>query len=342
METRLHTNRPEPKLPPAEEAWPIEASGQSLYGETPPPGGFGAILRPLIYGVVGLCCAGALWYAYQHSRLAPTRAADVPLIRADPSAAKVRPDQPGGEPVPDQDKLVYNPSQVAPKIERLLPPPEQPLAKPVPPAEAQDTGASAPLPVQTIAPVAEPRSAPQTPPSATLPSAILPAASSSGVLFAPIATPPPVGDTLPEATPTSLPPDSSSSASGGSKLSRPTQLKGPSTPSAPAAAAPKDAPVVVTAAKIPNAAAKLADAGSYRIQIGASRDEAQARAEGDKLQKAHPDLLGQLTPIVVKADLGDKGIYYRVQAGPVADHDKAEKLCQALKQFAIACLIVKP
>ena len=105
----------------------------------------------------------------------------------------------------------------------------------------------------------------------------------------------------------------------------------------PVALAPLPKPVARAAAR-----RNAGGGGSFRVQIAATRDEPTAKSEFERLKKAHEDLLGGMSATVVKADLGDKGIFYRVQAGPVADHDKAEKLCSELKKFAIACIIVKP
>jgi hypothetical protein len=45
---------------------------------------------------------------------------------------------------------------------------------------------------------------------------------------------------------------------------------------------------------------------------------------------------------VERADLGSKGIYYRVQAGPLADRAHAAALCDALKNDSVPCHIVVP
>jgi cell division septation protein DedD len=302
MGPRLYPEESDPP-PRSDHDWTIDPAdrpatggGGGFYGEEPPRG-FGSFLRPVIYGLVAIGCAGALWYAYNKGRDVGAGTGPVPLIRADQGATKVRPDQPGGEAVPDQDKLVYNPSQSGAKVERLLPPPEQPLAKPLAPPAGAD--ASAPLPVQEIGPTVAPKAAPASPASAALPPA-----TSSGMLTATssVPLPPP-----PAAAPTATAPN------------KPVPL-------APAAAKP----------------AAVAAGGGFRVQIAATRDEATARSEFERLKKAHEDLLGDMSPTVVKADLADKGVFYRVQAGPVADHDKAEKLCTELKKFSIACIIVKP
>jgi SPOR domain len=298
MEPRLYPEESDPPRPSTEGGWSIDPVDGPYYGEEPPPSGFGRFIRPLIYGLVAIGCAGAIWYAYNRGREnGAVGDGPVPLIHAVPGATKVKPDQPGGAPVPDQDKLVYNPSQAGAKVEQLLPPPEQPLAKPLAPPPSAD--ASAPLPVEVVGPTAGPKAAPPSPAGAALPPP-----SASGMLTATSSVPLP--------------------------------------PPIPLAPAPSAKPVQPSAAPAAKPVQTAAATGSFRVQIAATRDEATARSEWERLKNAHADLLGALSPTVVKADLGDKGVFYRVQAGPVADHDQAEKLCGALKQFAIACIIVKP
>jgi hypothetical protein len=43
-----------------------------------------------------------------------------------------------------------------------------------------------------------------------------------------------------------------------------------------------------------------------------------------------------------RVDLGDRGIFYRIQAGPVADAAAAERTCNELKRRGVGCLLVKP
>jgi len=51
--------------------------------------------------------------------------------------------------------------------------------------------------------------------------------------------------------------------------------------------------------------------------------------------------LGSLSATPIRADLGDKGIYYRIQTGPVADPAAAERICSALKQRSVGCIIAR-
>src|SRR5260370_1291920 len=73
----------------------------------------------------------------------------------------------------------------------------------------------------------------------------------------------------------------------------------------PAASVPPPAPVAATAP------------AGYRLQLGAVRSEESARQEWDKLRKANNDLLGSLTAVWPRADLGDRGIFYRIQGCPL-------------------------
>jgi len=106
--------------------------------------------------------------------------------------------------------------------------------------------------------------------------------------------------------------------------------------SAPKAAAPIGGPAPRVAPLSPPAA------GSYRLQLGALKTEEAAKTEWLKLQRQNSDVLGKLSLSVSRVDLGAKGTYYRIQAGPIADEAKAAQDCAALKSRKIGCILVKP
>jgi hypothetical protein len=122
-------------------------------------------LRMLPVGVALIALAGfggIVWYAYTQGMQGGTAVA--PVIRAEPGPTKIRPEQPGGMVVPNQDKMVYN--NLMPgsggtgqlQAERLLPPPETPVPRPTPrpqPAPTAPVG-TAPIPLPPAAVVAEP------------------------------------------------------------------------------------------------------------------------------------------------------------------------------------------
>lgn len=81
-------------------------------------------------------------------------------------------------------------------------------------------------------------------------------------------------------------------------------------------------------------------AGDYAIQISSVRSEATAKKEWARLQRVHGALLKNLPVHYQKADIKDKGIYYRVQVGEL-QKAAARKLCTQLKQRKQGCLVVK-
>jgi len=86
-----------------------------------------------------------------------------------------------------------------------------------------------------------------------------------------------------------------------------------------------------------------APAKVYRIQLAAVRSKDAADSEWARLKKKNGDLLNALTLNVIKVDLGaDKGIFYRLQAGPLSTEVTAKQLCAKLSGRKIGCLIVRP
>ncbi len=232
--------------------------------------------------------------------------AEVPVIAADPSETRVRPDDPGGMEVPDQGMLIHRSleeGESEPVVERLLPPPEEPVARPAPPPP--------PPPV-----VAEgvPEVEPQTPTSVSEPE---PAAE-------------------PESPPQSVPPPQSEPEVAQASVAPSPPPPPPLARAEPEAEAPPD---TLPPADPPIAAA----GGGYRIQLASFRDrDAVDRGWKAFLAKA-PVLLVDLIPDVQEVDLGpERGIFYRLRAGPLRSREAAEKLCELLGEVDLECLVVAP
>jgi hypothetical protein len=119
----------------------------------------------------------------------------------------------------------------------------------------------------------------------------------------------------------------------------PAVLPAPGPP--PVAAAPKPAPRPADAAKPADPAKPVAAGPPTRIQLASLRTPDEARDEWARLKREHGDLLGKLTAVAVKADLGERGIYYRVEAGPLGDREAAVRLCKALKDRGLGCSLVQ-
>lgn len=119
------------------------------------------------------------------------------------------------------------------------------------------------------------------------------------------------------------------------------------TPVAPPAAAdagvepaPRSAPPEPAPAPAPVPPKSVA-AGNFQVQVAAVRSETQARAAWSDLQRKYPDLLGTLSLTVVRADLGAKGVFYRIRGGPIAENDAARALCDKLKARGTGCMVVR-
>jgi hypothetical protein len=107
-------------------------------------------------------------------------------------------------------------------------------------------------------------------------------------------------------------------------------------PQQPAGKPPaKAAPAAAAAAAKPATAQK---AGGTRIQLASVRSEEAARQEWDRIRRANPDLLGSVSATFVRADLGEKGVYYRLQTAPIPD---PERVCGELKGRNVGCIIAR-
>ncbi|WP_044431419.1 SPOR domain-containing protein, partial [Skermanella aerolata] len=123
---------------------------------------------------------------------------------------------------------------------------------------------------------------------------------------------------------------------------RPTPPPPQAAPAAPPRSlTPPPAPAQTAALPPPPAPpAASSGGGNFRLQIASVKSEDAARAEFQRLQKRYPEALGGLGVAYVRVDLGDKGIYYRVQAGPV-DEARATSICSSLKSQSVGCILVR-
>ena len=65
--------------------------------------------------------------------------------------------------------------------------------------------------------------------------------------------------------------------------------------------------------------------------ISSQRSDADARASFKALQNKYPSVLGSRSPVIKKADLGDKGTYYRAMVGPFGSADEALQFRKSLE-----------
>lgn len=217
--------------------------------------------RGALTGITLLAFAAILWYAYPQGQ-EKYDGVDVPLIKADASSYKFKPDDPGGMEIRHQDSTVFDPleKKSAQTTEKLVPSAEAPieakLDAPTPQlkldAQMQDIGNGA----EKIVTTPEPSKAEAIKPQA-----------------------------------------------------KPVTKK-------------EEKPAV---------------AGATYIQLGSYRDAAGAKRDWEKFQKQYPQYLGKLDMRTQKADLGAKGVFHRLQAGPVTEA-RAGEICKSMKG---GCVVVR-
>jgi hypothetical protein len=321
----------------------------------------------VVFGVVGGFVALS-WYAY-HSNT-PTKEGDLMVVEADKTPMKEKPLDAGGMQFPNQDKTIFDTfssgSDQLPKVERVLPTPEEPVAKPV---VTQDSGnwikeekradVAAAKPEQMIAPaggamqskqdvmasVEKPMAKPVMPEESRkaaetkIATEIAPQAGDQTTMYvAPAASQNnavvPVPNKEEEKAPMS-PVDTSSVSVKEKPL--------PMHEAAPAL--PAKAPM--KAVDKTDAATEQMDAivgfkgkpdGKTKVQLGAYHSEKEAQDAWSAIQKKHHNLLANASRTIVKADLGDKGIYYRLQMGGFANPAAAKALCSKLTASGQACI----
>lgn len=265
-------------------------------------------------GVIGTASAFA-YRTYGGSH----RSGEPPIIKAETGAIKVVPPTAEGSNKLINDRIATG----EPARERIVPREEKPIdvtsgtAPRVvfPPLNQQVTG-SAPTPPATA--VRQANGAMQDEPRR--------------VRTVPVRSDQP--DTAPVQRPTAAP------ASPAPIAAAPPPPAPRTTTPAPSANAPMSLSPQASAGPIRTAAAPPAMAsGSYLVQIASQRSEADALASYRVAQSKFPGLLGSRNPIIRKADLGEKGMYYRALVGPFASADEASQLCGSMRSAGGQCVI---
>jgi hypothetical protein len=75
------------------------------------------------------------------------------------------------------------------------------------------------------------------------------------------------------------------------------------------------------------------------VQLSSQRSESDAQASFKALQGKFPTQLGSREAVIKRAELGEKGVYYRALVGPFASSDEATQFCGNLKTAGGQCLV---
>lgn len=81
--------------------------------------------------------------------------------------------------------------------------------------------------------------------------------------------------------------------------------------------------------------------GEWVVQVSSTRSQADAAAVWTTLRGKFPDLVAGKYADVKRADLKEKGVYYRTRIAGMADKTAANSLCNAFKAAGQACFVTK-
>jgi cell division septation protein DedD len=150
---------------------------------------------------------------------------------------------------------------------------------------------------------------------------------------------------------------------GGDMSGKPVPSQGASAAQAPAPTAAKAAPArssgpisldpqsdaaaatrtrTATAPPVPARAAPDAteSAGEgFMVQLSSQKSEAEAQSSFRSLQAKFPKELGGTQPVIRRADLGSKGVFYRTMIGPFASAHEAGQFCASYKAAGGQCVV---
>ena len=259
----------------------------------------------LIGAVSGLALAAVVgWFALS-PRYSVDNVAEIPVIRRPQASIKVKPENPGGMEILNQDKTVYDIIEKEPErkeVESILPPPEQPILPEIKVAE------------QAPAPIKE-----QTPELKPIETTTEVKTSEVKTIAAPKAV---VNETKEVTLPTIK------EASIKENAQQKAETK------------PQTVSKVATAKLEPKTETSTASAGDWQVQLMSSPNQKAVTSAWSGLVKKHPALKG-VSHEIETADLGSKGTYYRLKAGAFATRAEADKLCSTIKSQGGSCIVKK-
>lgn len=282
----------------------------------------GPMLGILTAAVALFVLFAVFWSTYPRGDAERAGVGPVPLVRADATPFKTAPDDPGGMDIPYRDSTVFetlrsaNNTGADSKVESLLPSPEEPMAR-----EQMFAGLKTePLAEPVTEPVEEVAVTDAVKPVAELDAGPVQVADAKDKAESQ------TGAILPK---TEIP------------AVKPVEEKPAEVKTAKAEETKVEA---VKAAKTEPAAGNDKDrtgaTGTHFIQLGSVKVRTGAQAEWAKMQKEFPAELGGLSLRIQDVTLGDRGTFYRIQGGSVAQA-RAKEICAAINaKKSGGCIVV--
>lgn len=114
----------------------------------------------------------------------------------------------------------------------------------------------------------------------------------------------------------------------------------PAKPAGLVAPAETAAPVVAVAPEpeVETETVAPAAATGWMVQLTSQRSEAQAKDAFSGLKQQYAGILGNASPAIARADLGNRGIFYRVRV-VAGSRGEADRMCGALKAQGGDCFV---
>ena len=84
----------------------------------------------------------------------------------------------------------------------------------------------------------------------------------------------------------------------------------------------------------------LNEVGSYRVQLASLTSETIAENELSKMKDKFSNVLNDFELKIYPVNIEGKGMYYRIQAGPIKTSDEAKNLCNELIRLQKKCFVV--
>jgi hypothetical protein len=287
----------------------------------------------IVASVIGLALVGTAGaFGYWAWSAGPGGHGEPQLIKADTTPNKVVPatqaaDNAGNKRI--YDRFGGDKSTAA---ERVVPREEAPVDVPTPPRQVYPSAGGVYGPAPSQPPPSQP-----IPPAAT---AAAPAPPPSGV--------PASGAPHVVRTETIRPNQMAANDLG--QPAAPALAATPPAAPAPAAAAPAKQPAkskqgtpvaLAPSGDAPTPIHGASPSGGYVVQLSAQRSEEDALASFKALATKYAAVFGDRQPLIKRADIPGKGVYYRANVGPFATHDQANQFCSNLKIAGGQCIVQK-
>ena len=259
--------------------------------------------------VLGIGLAGIVsWFIFS-SDYSQTDNIEIPVVRRPQTAVKVQPTEPGGMEILNQDKTVYNIVEKKDadehNVESLLPPPEEPQLPIIETADTSDTAST-----DVVAAAEKIITAQENKNNET-----------KEEVAVQIAAPAPVV--------TASPAPAAVVAENKEAENKEAEIKvvenKPAAEKKPTAPANKEADIPT---------------GRWQLQLMSTPNAAAVEKAWNSMKLKY-SALKSLPHEVETADLGSKGIFYRLKAGAFIDRSDADKLCNSIKNSGGTCLVKK-